>query len=201
MCYLLERVQLPQNITLQAAKYLGIIPGPCEPELTVNQYINPLVEELKEFWTGRELEVRCGSQVHRKVVRCALICCSCDLPAGRKLCVFLRHSAHLGCSKCKKYFPSSNSGLDYSGFEREAWVMRTNESHRRDVAKLSSCNTKSGLRKKESELGCRYSSLLKLPYFDAPTMLVIDPMHCLFLGLAKHFVKKVLVGKKYTIAS
>ena len=108
-----------------SCKIFGIIPGPCEPELTVNQYINPLVEELKEFWTGRELEVRCGSQVHRKVVRCALICCSCDLPAGRKLCVFLGHSAHLGCSKCKKYFPSSNSGLDNSGFEREAWVMRT----------------------------------------------------------------------------
>ena len=26
-------------------------------------------------------------------------------------------------------------------------------------------------------------------------MLVIDPMHCLFLGLAKHFIKKVFVGK------
>ena len=64
-----------------------------------------------------------------------------------------------------------------------------------DVAKLSYCRTKTELRKKESELGCRYSSLLKLPYFDPPTMLVIDPMHCLFLGLAKHFIKKVFVGK------
>ena len=73
--------------------------------------------------------------------------------------------------------------------------MRTNDSHRRDVGKLSKCKTKTELRKKESELGCRYSTLLELPYFDAPTMLVIDPMHCLFLGLAKHFVKKVLIGK------
>ena len=174
---------------------VGIIPGPCEPELTVNQYINPLVAELNEFWIGRELDVRCGAHVHRKVVHCVALCCSCDLPAGRKLCGFLGHSAHLGCSKCKKYFPSSDTGLDYSGFERESWHMRTNDSHRRDVAKLSSCKTKSELRKKESELGCRYSSLLKLPYFDAPTMLVIDPMHCLFLGLAKHFVKKVFLGK------
>ena len=47
----------------------------------------------------------------------------------------------------------------------------------------------------ESELGCRYSVLLELPYFDAPTMLVIDPMHCLFLGLAKLFLKKVLIGR------
>ena len=83
---------------------VGIIPGPCEPELTVNQYINPLVDELKQFWSGQELEVRCSSVVHRKLVRCAVLCCSCDLPAGRKLCGFLGHSAHLGCSKCKTFF-------------------------------------------------------------------------------------------------
>ena len=179
-----------QNICL-----VGIIPGPCEPELTVNQYINPLVDELKQFWSGQELEVRCGSVVHRKLLRCAVLCCSCDLPAGRKLCGFLGHSAHLGCSKCKTFFPSSHHGLDHSGFQRDNWTVRTNESHRRDVAKLSSCRTKTELCKKESELGCRYSSLLRLPYFDAPTMLVIDPMHCLFLGLAKHFIKKVFIGK------
>ena len=52
---------------------VGIIPGPCEPQLTVNKYIKPLVEELKDFWSGRELEVRCGQQVHRKIVRCMVI--------------------------------------------------------------------------------------------------------------------------------
>ena len=118
-----------QNICL-----VGIIPGPCEPQLTVNQYIEPLVEELTKFWSGWELEVRSGSYVHRKLVRC-------DLPAGRKLCGFLGHSAHLGCSKCKKYFPSSNHGLDFSGFKRDTWIKRTNESHRSDVAKLSGCKT------------------------------------------------------------
>ena len=116
--------------------------------------------------------------------------CSCDLPAGRKLCGFLGHSAHLGCSKCKKEFVSGQHGLDYSGFNRETWVPRTNEEHRKDVEKLSKCKLKTELAKKESELGCRYSSLLDLPYFDPPTMLVIDPMHNLFMGLAKHFIKK-----------
>lgn len=43
--------------------------------------------------------------------------------------------------------------------------------------------------KKESELGCRYSSLLDLPYFDAPNMLALDPMHNLFLGSGKHMIK------------
>ena len=41
----------------------------------------------------------------------------------------------------------------------------------------------------ESQLGCRYSVLLKLPYFNPINMLVIDPMHNLFLGTAKHMLK------------
>ena len=118
-----------QNICL-----VGIIPGPSEPELTVNQFINPLVEDLLAFWNaGVQLDVNIGLGVVKKLVHCAIVCCSCDLPAGRKLCGFLGHSAHMGCSKCTKHFPSFENGLDYSGFERDEWTARTNISHRQDV--------------------------------------------------------------------
>lgn len=50
------------------------------------------------------------------------------------------------------------------------------------------CNTKTARAKKESQLGWRYSVLLDLPYFDAPTMLAVDPMHSLFLGTGKHMI-------------
>lgn len=43
----------------------------------------------------------------------------------------------------------------------------------------------------ESKYRCRYSVLLELSYFDPVRMLVIDPMHNLFMGSAKHIVKKV----------
>ena len=46
----------------------------------------------------------------------------------------------------------------------------------------------------ESELGCRYSILLELPYFDPVRMTIVDPMHNLFLGSAKHITKDVLLG-------
>lgn len=36
--------------------------------------------------------------------------------------------------------------------------------------------------------GVRYSVLLQLPYFDAPRMCIIDPMHNLLLGSAKHMI-------------
>ena len=43
----------------------------------------------------------------------------------------------------------------------------------------------------ESSLGYQYTSLLKLPYFDAPRMLTVDPMHNLFTGTAKYYVYNV----------
>ena len=35
--------------------------------------------------------------------------------------------------------------------------------------------------------------LVKLPYFDAPCMAIVDPMHNLFLGSAKHILKDVWI--------
>ena len=51
------------------------------------------------------------------VIRCAILCVSCDLPTGRKLCGFLGHFARHGCSKCLKEFQGSIGKINYSGFE------------------------------------------------------------------------------------
>ena len=42
------------------------------------------------------MELSVASLNCRKVVRCALMCVACDIPAGRKMCGFLSHNAHLG---------------------------------------------------------------------------------------------------------
>lgn len=83
---------------------VGLIPGPKEPKHDINSFLEPFVEELLKFWRGVELDVA-GSG--KKIFRCALLCCACDLPAGRKVCGFLGHSARLGCSRCLKEFPGS----------------------------------------------------------------------------------------------
>lgn len=46
--------------------------------------------------------------------------------------------------------------------------------------------------------GVRYLCLLELPYFDAPRMCIIDPMHNLLHGTAKHCVD---VGKQKGLLS
>ena len=86
----LSVLNLPRSMRykLENTCLVGRIPGPHEPEITVNSYIEPLVQDLKKFWNGVQLSVSCGRNTERKLVRSAVIFCSCDLPAGRKLCGF-----------------------------------------------------------------------------------------------------------------
>ena len=132
-----------------------------------------------------------GTALVKEIVRCALLCCACDLPAGRKVCGFLgrTHSASLGCSKCMKAIQGAVGNMNYSGFDHHTWPLRTNAVHRKNVQLVQRCTTKTKQRQKESELGCRYSTLLELPYFDPPRMLITDPMHNLFLGTVKHMLR------------
>ena len=101
---------------------------------------------------------------------------------------FLGHSASLGCSKCLKSkclkaFPGSAGNMKYRGFDHSTWAPRTNQMHRQDVKCILKCKSA-----KESEFGCRYSALVRLPYFDPLRMLTIDPMHNLYLGSGKHML-------------
>ena len=167
---------------------IALIPGPSEPAHDINTLLDPLVNELSTLWKGIIMEIHNGSLVVKEIVRCALLCCACDLPAGRKVCGFLSHSASLGCSKCLKSFKGSAGTMNYSGFDRQSWPLRTNEIHRQNVQLVQQCKTKTEQTQKESLYGCRYSVLLKLPYFDPPRMLIVDPMHNLFLGSGKHML-------------
>lgn len=82
---------------------VGVIIGPKEPSLHLNSYLHPLVNELKRLWNGILLEDHYGRSL---LVRAALLCCSCDIPASRKLCGFVGHDALMGCNECLLPFPT-----------------------------------------------------------------------------------------------
>ena len=122
--------------------------------------------------------------------RIALSCVSCDLPACKKVCGFLGHNAKYGCHKCMKVFENVTFGqTDYSGYDRDNWPTRTGSLHRLACKETLKESTQTGIRTKESEVGCRYSILLHLPYFDPVKNTVIDPMHNLYLGTGKMVFK------------
>ena len=64
-------------------------------------FLSPIVKELQELWQGVRF---CTSESpsYKVLIRGALICAACDIPAARKLCGFKGHN---GCSKCSKHFP------------------------------------------------------------------------------------------------
>ena len=165
---------------------VGVMPGPHESSLTINSYVSPLVEELNQFWRGVIIPLHRDSATIDINVLLALSCVACDIPASRKVCGFVGHNARLGCNKCLKEFKD----MDFSGFDRDNWQLRSNHSHREQCIKLLKETSKTKLQKAESLYGVRNSVLLALPYFDPITFTVIDPMHNLFLGTGKHVFKK-----------
>lgn len=171
---------------------LGVIPGPSEPPLTINTYLAPIISDLLDLWKGVKMRLPDSTSI---TIRCALIGVSCDLPAARKVCGFLSHSANLGCSMCYAEFSEGFGSRNYSDFDRNNWRMRTNNQHRADIKKIEKAKTKTEQLKLVKDLGCRYSVLLDLPYFDPVRMLLIDPMHNLFLGSAKHLTLDILIRR------
>ncbi len=99
---------------------VGIIPGPKEPKKTTNTF---LMTDLLELWDGIVVN---DSNSGSNIIRCAIICIACDLPAARKVTGFLGHSANLGCSHCFQNFGTGIFGKqNYGGFNRDTWVPRT----------------------------------------------------------------------------
>ena len=172
---------------------LGIIQGPSEPKRDVNSFLRPLVSELLDLWKGVPMHVHGYNS--KQTIRCALICISSDMPASRKACGFLSHVANLGCSKCKKQFSGGFGNRDYSGFDISNWPHRNIEDHRKSINLILKAKTKTERDQLERLYGCRYTVLLDLPYFDPIRMTIIDPMHNLFLGSAKHVLKQIWVDK------
>ena len=88
------------------------------------------------------------------------------------------------CTKCLKEFATTSFGdqPNYSGFEINKWTKRTNSNHRHHAMQHQKCVTRSAQTEIEREHGCRYSVLLRLPYFDPVQMCVINPMRNLAIS-------------------
>ena len=170
----------PENIII-----VGIFPGPKEPKKCINSYLTPLVLELKEAWSIGFSTV--AAQNIPVCIKLALTCVACDIPASRKVCGFLSHNATLGCNKCLKRFDVQfGKPTNFSGYDRNNWILRSKEQHHNCVEEIVKEVTKTGLQAAESAYGLRYSVLLALPYFDLIQCTAIDIMHNLYLGTAKH---------------
>ena len=76
----------PENLIV-----VGIIPGPKEPKLHINSFLQPLVDDLIDLWDGIILNTSVGGP--REMFRAALLALSSDIPATRKCGGFVGHTA------------------------------------------------------------------------------------------------------------
>src|SRR5581483_6983176 len=115
--------------------------GPNEVKLhKINHYLSPIVDELLEFWDGFNLNLT-AENPESKRIRLAVICCSNDIPAARKLCGHI--SALICCHRCYKKANISNRKTNFGGFEDiEDWFQeRDLQKHRENAEGWRQCRT------------------------------------------------------------
>jgi len=168
---------------------VGIIPGPHEPPLTtLNHYLTPLVDDFLDFWDPGVRFSRTGGHNHGRLVRCAIVCVVCDLPAARKTSGFGPSSHSHFCAVC--HCTRQNQG--YNDINYHAWRKRTKEECLASAKAFDNAQTKSEQDAAFASSGVKWSELLRLPYFDPTRFVVIDAMHNLFLGLINEHFQNIL---------
>ncbi|QRW22827.1 Transposase family Tnp2 protein [Rhizoctonia solani] len=159
---------------------VGVTPGPHEPNVnTINNFLKPMVSELLELWKeGMSITHPDGTL---EVVFAALVACACDTPAARKVGGFPGTGAQYPCTACwclhkefdryDKKFPR-RSRKEHKCASK-AYKLLPNKTQKENFISADFQKDKPG--------GYWYSVLLRLPYWDPSTMVIVDPMHCLFL--------------------
>ena len=73
------------------------------------------------------------------------------------------------------------------------------EEHRRNAMIWKHQQTNEDRKRHVSRTHVRWSEMLRLPYHNPIRHLVVDPMHCLFLGISHWIVKRLWIdGNKIT---
>src|SRR5271168_5000483 len=101
----------------------GVIPGPHEPPLnTLNHYLTPLIDDFLDFWNHGVCFTGTEGYRQGRLVRCALVCIVCDLPAARKTAGFAASSHNHFCAICC----CTRKEHGYGNNDCDMWRCRTN---------------------------------------------------------------------------
>ena len=176
---------------------LCLLPGGKESEQDLQKLLKPLVNELLLLWTGCLFET--PNSPSDILIRGLLLIVSCDLPAARSIAGF--KSYNVCCARCHKEFKQYDTGrlnkvgkkiygYDRSGNDYKQWTPRTQAEARKASREYLNCDSKKKQKEFKTKWCIIYSVLNELPYWNAIEQLVIDPMHCLWMGIAKHVIEQ-----------
>ncbi len=76
----------------------------------------------------------------------------------------------------------------------EKWFyIRSSTEHHQHALNWCRCKSDASRKRMVKQIGIRWSELLRLQYFDPIRFIIIDLMHCLFLGIARWIVKRIWI--------
>lgn len=206
---------LKENIIIYS-----VIPGPKEPA-QLDSILNGLVDQLLDLYRNGVTVKVDGKE---ETIRCLLLGLHCDLPASRKASGHAGHNAIQGCARCKQSFPYINKKqiiicresheVEEKRIMKEGKVVSdwwrvpasglieplllTDVEHRRHMNHYNGLTSKKERAAYQRKTGATYTVFARLPYFDTVRMVTVDPLHCLYLGVAKRFWKSVIQDKLVT---
>jgi hypothetical protein len=154
----------------------------------------PIVNELLSLWSG--VTLNCTHEFpDGRNIRAALILISCDIPTVRKICGHI--SALVSCYRCMKRANYEDHQHNFAGMEdMENWFISHNSiEYRQNALAWRNCKSTNSRKKFVSQTEVRWSELLQLPYFDPIRFIIVDLMHCLFLGITRWIMKKIWIDK------
>lgn len=166
----------------------AIIPNPEPPGEAINHYLYPLIKPFVDSWQRPKTYSKTYHHTKTRKVRNALVCAVCDLVGARKFAGQASHSSNKHfCSKCLL------SKTDIKNTDPATWTYRTASDARKYAEAHRDAPSKEVADDIFHETGWRWSVFWLLPYWNPLVMVVVDPMHNLFLGLVKHHFR-VLLG-------
>jgi hypothetical protein len=195
ICYKLENMYLA-----------GIIPGTKEPTLTaINYYTQPLIDDMLRAWKDSIFITQTALRPKGQLTRSIIASIVCDLPAVRKTTSLALSGAKIFCNTCNCWHKLDACGEIIKDWCRLLCCTDFKDWGKHDVAEMHHaaeqwCDA-STVKEQEKIFSCygvRWSKLWRLPYWDPTSQLVVDSMHCLFLGLAKfHFTDILRLSTAY----
>ena len=149
----------PENMFLY-----GVVPGPREPPLAcLNHYLHHLIDKLLKFWHMGVWFSCTWKHFYGRVVRCALVCVVCDLPAAHKVNGFASVGHNQACAICCCNHCPNDLGDTFS----RLWEQRTDQH----IQEFSQCYFDAQDEQERvdtvQKTGIQCSELHWLPYFDA----------------------------------
>jgi hypothetical protein len=185
----LALLNLPPSLRyLPEHLFMTLIPGPDVPRgHELNHFLRPIVDQLVVAWDRSIMLSRTGLQRDGAVVDLAVAYMTSDLVAARHLAGLGGTTSNWLCSVCKLFGRQNVWNINWS-----AWPRRDSDEMRMVAEQWRDASSEKQRDEIFNEHGVRWSKLWRLPYYEPTKNIVVDPMHCLLLGIVLFFVRFVL---------